>query len=213
MWMNEYTLGRLLVDMCSSKVSNAPVQGGDGPRMLHYGILDLILPLYANVPLKLEQLDGMTACNVDSPVVDKQCGRDGTSNLVDPICEAPVENLEEKREAIEGSRNPVAGETGGVSWLEEAEGGVAGVGGRGDGGGGESLRGVSTIDRTGHRTAIEDYASREERDDNKRFYDDAKHRRLCIQLTIVRKRLDEGGSRVHKWRGLGQGVRGMSLGV
>lgn len=145
----------------------------------------------------------MAACNVDSPVVDKQCGGDGTSNLVDPICEPPVENLQEKREAVEGGRYPVIGEAGGVSRLEEAEGGVAGVGGRCDSRGGESLRGVSTVRRTGQRTAIEDYASRKQRDDNEGFYDDAKDRRLCIQVTIVRKRLNEGGNRAHKWRGLG----------
>ncbi len=58
--------------------------------MLHYGILNFVLPLNANALLKLEQLDGMAAGNVDGPVVDEQYRRDGTSNLVDPICEAPV---------------------------------------------------------------------------------------------------------------------------
>jgi hypothetical protein len=55
----------------------------------------------ANTPLKFEQLDGMTAGNIDGPIVNEQCSRDRASNLVDPICEAPVQHLEEKREAVE----------------------------------------------------------------------------------------------------------------
>ncbi len=52
-----------------------------------------------------------------------------------------------------------------------------------EGGGGD--RGVST----GYRqwTAVDDHASREERDDDEGFYEDAKGRRLRIQVTIVRK--------------------------
>ena len=104
--------------------------------MLHYGILNLVLPLDPNASLKLKHLDGMAAGNVDGPVVDEQYGRGGASNLVDPICEAPVEHLEDKRKAVEGRGDPVIGEAGGVPWFKKAEGGVASVRSGCEGGGG-----------------------------------------------------------------------------
>ena len=167
--------------------------------MLHYGILNYVLPLEADASLKLKQLDGMTAGNVDRPVVDEQCGRDGASNLVHPICKTPVEHLKDKREAVEGGGDPVVGKAGGVPGLEEAERRVASMGGGCDGGGEE--KGVSTR-YSGQGTAVEDYTSREERDDNKGFYYEAKDRCLRIQITIIRKRLNEGRSSAHGWRRL-----------
>lgn len=130
----------------------------------------------------------MAAGNVEVPVVGVQHGRYIATNLVEPRCEAPVEHLEDKRIAVEGRRDPVVGEAGGVPWFRNAEGGVASTGGGCKGGGG--YRGAST----GQWTAIEDHASREEKDDEEGFYDDTKGRWLRIQVTIVRKRLKEGGS-------------------
>ena len=141
----------------------------------------------------------MATGNVDRPVVDEQCGRDGTSNLVHPICESPVEYLDEKREAVKGGGDPVAGKAGGIPWLEEPERRVASVGGRYDGGG---ERGVSA-GYSGQWTAVADHTSREERDDDEGFYYEAKDRGLRIQITIIRKRLDVGRSSAHGWRRLG----------
>lgn len=163
--------------------------------MLNYSILNHVLPLDADALLKLEQLDAMAASNVDGPVINKQYCRDGTSNLIHPICEAPVEYLEEKRKAVEGRRDPIVGEAGGVTWFKEAEGGVASVGGGCEGGGGE--RGINT-GCGGQWSAIEDHASREERDNDQGFYDDTEGRSPRIQVTIVSKWLNEGGSGSHE---------------
>ena len=48
---------RYLVYFASSSskgYSDTPVQGGDGPHVLYYGVLNLVFPLDANSPLKLE---------------------------------------------------------------------------------------------------------------------------------------------------------------
>ena len=208
MWMYEYILGAALclvrfASSSSKGSSDAPVQGEDGPRVPNYGILNLVFPLDANSPFKLDQLDGMATGDISRPVIDEQRIRDGTCNLIDPICEAPVENLDQKRESVEGGGDPVISEAGGVRGLDGAEGGVMGcasVGGECSDGGGYSRQ----------RTAVEDHTSRKERDDNEGFYDDGKNRRLC---TIVSERLKEGGSRAHERKRLGCDVRGQPVGA
>ena len=79
---------------------------------------------------------------------------------------------------------------------------MASVGGGCEGGGGGGDRGVST-GYGGQWAAVEDDASREERDDDEGFYDNTQGRSLCIQVTIIRKWLNERGSGCHKWRRLG----------